>query len=48
MQRGMTKGRRIDFLIGPLYGRIIELGKRCDRRSLNMLGCLAAAAITAG
>ncbi len=37
-----------DFLIGPLYWRIIVLGERCDRRRLRTLARMTAAAITAG
>ena len=37
-----------DFLIGPLYWRIVVLGERCDRRRLETLARMAAAAIKAG
>jgi AcrR family transcriptional regulator len=37
-----------DFLIGPLYWRIVVLGERCDRRRLRRLARMTAAAITAG
>jgi len=37
-----------DFLIGPLYWRIVVLGERCDRRRLKTLARMTAAAITAG
>jgi AcrR family transcriptional regulator len=36
-----------DFLIGPLYWRIVVLGERCDRRGLKALARMTAAAITA-
>jgi AcrR family transcriptional regulator len=36
-----------DFLIGPLYWRIVVLGERCDRRRLKRLAHMTAAAITA-
>jgi len=37
-----------DFLIGPLYWRIVVLGERCDRPRLKTLARMTAAAITAG
>ena len=37
-----------DFLIGPLYWRIVVLGERCDRRRLKTLARMTAAAIIAG
>jgi len=37
-----------DFLIGPLYWRIVVLGERCDRPRLKTLAHMTAAAITAG
>jgi AcrR family transcriptional regulator len=37
-----------DFLIGPLYWRIVVLGERCDRRRLKTLARMTAAAISAG
>jgi AcrR family transcriptional regulator len=37
-----------DFLIGPLYWRIVVLGERCDRQGLRRLAHMTAAAITAG
>jgi AcrR family transcriptional regulator len=37
-----------DFLIGPLYWRIVVLGESCDRRRLKTLARMTAAAITAG
>jgi AcrR family transcriptional regulator len=37
-----------DFLIGPLYWRIVVLGERCDRRRLKTLARMTVAAITAG
>lgn len=36
-----------DFLIGPLYWRIVVLGERCDRRRLKTFARMTAAAITA-
>jgi AcrR family transcriptional regulator len=36
-----------DFLIGPLYWRIVVLGERCDRRGLKALARMTAAAIIA-
>ena len=36
-----------DFLIGPLYWRIVVLGERCDRRGLKVLARMTAAAIVA-
>jgi AcrR family transcriptional regulator len=37
-----------DFLIGPLYWRIVVLGERCDRRRLKTLARMTAAAIKVG
>jgi AcrR family transcriptional regulator len=37
-----------DFLIGPLYWRIVVLGERNDRRGLKILARMTAAAIVAG
>jgi AcrR family transcriptional regulator len=37
-----------DFLIGPLYWRIVVLGERNDRRGLKTLARMTAAAIVAG
>jgi AcrR family transcriptional regulator len=37
-----------DFLIGPLYWRIVVLGERCDRRRLKTLARMTAAAVKAG
>jgi len=37
-----------DFLIGPLYWRIVVLGERCDRRRLKTLARMTAAAIKLG
>ena len=37
-----------DFLIGPLYWRMVVLGERCDRRRLGTLAHMTAAAIIAG
>jgi AcrR family transcriptional regulator len=37
-----------DFLIGPLYWRIVVLGEPCDRRRLKVLARMTAAAIVAG
>ena len=37
-----------DLLIGPLYWRMVVLGERCDRRRLETLARMAAAAIGAG
>jgi AcrR family transcriptional regulator len=37
-----------DFLIGPLYWRIIVLGEGCDRKRLKTIARMTAAAITAG
>ena len=37
-----------DFLIGPLYWRIVVLGERCDRPRLKTLAHMTAAAIIAG
>ena len=35
-----------DFLIGPLYWRIVVLGERCDRRRLKAFARMTAAAIS--
>jgi AcrR family transcriptional regulator len=37
-----------DFLIGPLYWRVVVLGERCDRRRLKTLARMTAAAIKVG
>jgi AcrR family transcriptional regulator len=37
-----------DFLIGPLYWRIVVLGERCDRPGLKTLARMTAAAIKLG
>ena len=45
---GVDRRAATDVLIGPLYWRIVVLGERCDRRRLETLARMAAAAITAG
>lgn len=37
-----------DFLIGPLYWRLVVLGRRCTRRELEVLAKMTAAAFRAG
>jgi AcrR family transcriptional regulator len=37
-----------DLLIGPLYWRMVVLGERCDRRGIETLARMTAAAIIAG
>jgi AcrR family transcriptional regulator len=48
LPRDVNRRLATDFLIGPLYWRLVVLGERCNRQQIKMIASMTAAAISAG
>lgn len=47
LSSGVDRSLATDFLVGPLYWRLVVLGERCTRRQIRAIARMTAAAITA-
>ena len=47
LQADVNRGSAMDFLIGPLYWRLVVLGQRCTRQQIRRIAQMTAGAIVA-